>query len=63
MPQLIEQRKLNCLEPQPPPVRTDDTPVMPLSVCRVNRSVHDSRYERRAPWGEDYYWILGGILP
>ena len=43
-----------------PPVRTDDTPVMPLSVCRVNRSVHDSRYERRdTPWGEDYYWILG----
>jgi 5'-nucleotidase len=61
LPELIAKAQADTvLNLNLPPVRTDDTPVMPLSVCRVNRSVHDSRYERRdTPWGEDYYWILG----
>ncbi len=61
LPQLIGQARAGTvLNLNLPPVRADDTPVMPLTVCRVNRSVHDSRYERRhTPWGEDYYWILG----
>ena len=61
LPELIAKAQAGTvLNLNLPPVRTDDTPVMPLSVCRVNRSVHDSRYERRdTPWGEDYYWILG----